>query len=106
MMNRREFIAATGRRAAATAALATPLLATAAATGSDLHDRLAAQLEATRAALGARLDAFATEMRSLGGRVQRLEFQQQLLLYLLLLSFILDGGLTWLVLHTPVLALA
>lgn len=106
MMNRRAFIAAAGRGTAGIAAAAAPLLAATTTAGSDLHDRLAEQLEATRAALGARLDAFATEVRSMGGRMQRLEFQQQLLLYLLLLSFVLDGGLTWLVLHAPVLPLA
>ena len=105
-MNRRDFIAAATRHAAVAAAIASPALAVAASVGNDLHDRLAEQLEATRNALGERLDVLSDELRSVGSRVRKLEFQQQLLLYLLLLSFVLDGGLTWLVMHAPVVPLA
>ena len=104
-MNRRDFIAAATRHAAAAAAVASPALAAAASAGNDLHDRLAEQLEATRIALGERLDVITDDLRSVGSRVQKLELQQQLLLYLLLLSFVLDGGLTWLVMHAPVVPL-
>jgi len=101
-VNRRDFLTTAGRHAAAAAAVATPVLAATADAGSALYDRLADQLGAARAALEEQIGALGGELRTLGGRVSRIEFQQQLLLYLLLLSFIVDGGLTWLVMHVPV----
>ena len=100
-VNRRDFLSAAGRHAAAAAAVATPVLAATADAGSALYDRLADQLGTAREALEAQLDALSGELRTLGGRVSRIEFQQQMLLYLLLLSFVVDGGLTWLVMHVP-----
>jgi hypothetical protein len=100
-MNRRDFLNAATRGAAATAALATPAIATAGATGSDLYDRLADQIAATREALGQRIDGLTGELGDLAGRVGQLELQHQLLLFLLVLSLVFDGGLTWLVLHVP-----
>jgi hypothetical protein len=105
-MNRRDFLNAATRGAAATAAFATPALAAAGAASSDLYDRLSAQLTATCGALGQRIDGLADDLGQVADRVRHLEFQQQLLLYLLIVSFILDGGLTWLVLHAPVAPIA
>ncbi len=100
-MNRRDFLSAATRGAAAAAAVATPALAATGAFGGEVYDRLAAQLAATRDALGRRLDTLVDELDGMSTRVQRLELQHQLLLYLLLVSLLLDGGLTWLVLHAP-----
>ena len=105
-MNRRDFLNAATRGAAATAAMATPALAAASAASSDLYDRLAEQLAATREALGRRIDGLGDDLGQVANRVRRLELQHQLLLYLLVVSFILDGGLTWLVLHAPVAPIA
>ncbi len=105
-MNRRDFLNAASRGAVATAAFATPALAAAGAAGSDLYDRLADQLAAARDALGSRIDGLAGDLGQVADRVRRLELQHQLLLYLLVVSLILDGGLTWLVLHAPAVPLA
>jgi len=104
-MNRRDFIAAASRGAAATVAVASPIVVAASAAGSTLHDRFGEQFESALGALGERMDAFTDDLRAVGSRVQRLELQQQVLLFLLLLSFVLDGGLTWLVMHAPVVPL-
>ncbi len=101
-MNRRDFLSAASRGATAAAAMATPALAAAGAASSDLYDQLADRFEATRNALDERLDGLAEGLGAVAGRVQRLELQHQLLLYLLVVSFMLDGGLTWLVLNAPV----
>lgn len=100
-MNRRDFLNAATRGAAATAALATPAIAAAGTAGSDLYDHLADQLNAAREALGARIDSLAGELGDVADRVSQLELQHRLLLFLLVLSLVFDGGLTWLVLHVP-----
>jgi hypothetical protein len=105
-MNRRDFLATTGRHAAAAVAAASPVLAATAAAGSRVHDRLADQLRAAREALEQRIDSLSGEVGALAGRVDQIEFHHQLLLLLLLLSFVVDGGLAWMLATAPVAPLA
>ena len=105
-MNRRDFLNAATRGAVATAALATPALAAAGAAGADLYDRLTGEITALRDALGERLDNVAGDIGKVTDRVRRLELQHQLILYLLVISFVVDGGLSWLMLHSPVMPVA
>ncbi|HEY5789610.1 MAG TPA: hypothetical protein VIX81_03245 [Gammaproteobacteria bacterium] len=104
-MQRREFITLGARHAAALAAPAAALGAgLAEATGARLRDGLAeaeARLQQGLDALGSQLRGLGGEVRTLAGRVDRLQLQQQLLFALLLLALLADGGLTWALLQLP-----
>ncbi|KAA3624255.1 MAG: hypothetical protein DWQ08_10620 [Proteobacteria bacterium] len=90
-MNRREFIRNSAQRAAAVAA---PVAAVTLAGGGDLYDRLSGQI-------GKAAESLHTGLRGLSERVDSLEFKYRLVMALLVISMLVDGGMTWFLFNVP-----
>ena len=91
MMNRREFL----RQSRSAVAAATPFVSAAAVASTDLYRQLSEKFEKQAANVAETLGRLQQEARSVVARVDRIEFQQQLILALLVISFMVDGGLGW-----------
>ena len=99
-MNRREFI----RQARDKAALATPLISAAGVASANLYEEFGQRLNDTTELLQDSLRRAQMATREVVARVDRIEFQQQLILLLLVLSFMIDGGLSWALLSPELLS--
>ncbi len=96
-MQRREFLRNSARQAAAAAI---PLAGAAAAGSADLYARLSGQLGDTAQALYQRIDGLTASLGSLSERVDLVELKYRLVMALLVLSLIIDGGMSWMLLST------
>ena len=98
-LNRRDFIRNASRHAAA---VAVPVAGAAIAGTSEVYARLSDQLGRTADALGAGIRELSSSFGHLAGRVDTLEARYRLVMLLLLVSLLIDGGMTWMLLGTPV----
>lgn len=102
-MNRRDFIRSASRSAAAAAI---PAAGAAIAGGSELYQRLSGQIDRTAESLRAGLGAMAASLEGMSARVDYLELRYRLVLVLLVVSMLVDGGMTWMLFHAPVAVVA
>ncbi len=100
-MKRRDFLRDSARHAAAAAI---PLAGAAAAGGADLYHRLSEQLGQTAQALQARLDGMSATFGTLSERVDLVELKYRVVMALLVLSLIIDGGMSWMILSAAPVA--
>ena len=102
-MNRRDFL----QKARDRAAMAAPLIGAAGVAGANLYDELRQSLQETAASLQSSIERGKIATQEAVERIDRIEFQQQIIFALLILSFLIDGGQSWflfspdLILTTP-----
>lgn len=97
-MQRREFLRQSARQAAAAAI---PLAGAAAAGSADLYARLSGQLGETAHAIHQRIDSLTASLGTLSDRVDLVELKYRLVMALLVLSLLIDGGMSWMILSAP-----
>lgn len=102
-MNRRDFIRNSARSAAAAAV---PIAGAAVAGGSELYERLSGQIGRTAESLQASLREMSASLGAISDRVDYLELKYRLVMALLVISMLVDGGMTWMLFTAPVPGLA
>jgi len=98
-LNRRDFIRNASRQAAAAAL---PVAGAAVAGTSEAYARLADQCSRSADALGAGMRELSSCFGHLAGRVDTLAARYRLVTLLLIVSLLIDGGMTWMLLGAPV----
>lgn len=94
-MNRRDFLRQSARQAGAAAV---PLAAAAVAGGSDLYAKLSDQVGETTQRLKSQIGALGESLSAMSGRVDTLELKYRIVMALLVLSMLVDGGMSWMLL--------
>ena len=97
-MNRRDFLRNSARQAAAAAV---PLAGAAIAGGSELYDRFSEQVARTAESLQAEIRQLSASVGGIVDRVDVLEWKYRLVMALLVISLMIDGGMSWMLLTTP-----
>ncbi|GJL83137.1 MAG: hypothetical protein DHS20C01_27710 [marine bacterium B5-7] len=101
--SRRDFIRGAARTATAAAI---PMAGAAWATSTDVYDSLAEKMSATAVKLESGLKQLSGNVRSVAQRVDYLEARYRLIMALLIVSMMIDGGLSWMLLGGHALPLA
>jgi hypothetical protein len=98
-MLRREFLGDALRGAAAAAV---PAAGIAASRTADLLQQLTAQAEQTAREMGAALQRQGARISAANRRLEALEWRYRLVMALLMISLLIDGGMSWMLLtQTP-----
>ncbi len=98
-MLRREFL---GDALRGVAAAAVPAAGIAASRTADLLQQLTAQAEQTAREMSAALQRHGARISAANRRLESLEWRYRLVMALLMISLLIDGGMSWMLLtHTP-----